>query len=149
MNGMRNSPWDLVFSSVGRTSRVAFLVSAAVVTGFVALYLEFVPRGFARSVSLWVATPVFLHMATSVLSQRLHDRGRSGWWAALFLGALAWVAVFHSAIVRAPAVLILITGVVDLGLLPGRPEANAFGPNPAIVRRSRRVRTAAADQTVR
>lgn len=146
---MRNSPWDFLFSSVGRTSRVAFIVSGAVVVAAWTAYLALVPRGLPRLATLWFAGPILLHMSASVLAQRLHDRGRSGWWAALVLAAAGWIAAFHLPLLRAPALVVLAAAFVDLGLLPGRAGANAYGLNPARRNGARRVRPDATGQTVR
>ncbi len=39
----------------------------------------------------WFVYPALLYSGACVLSKRLHDRGRSGWWAALVLFALVAV----------------------------------------------------------
>ena len=71
-----------------------------------------------------------LFSAACVLSKRLHDRGRAGWWAAfpLWAFAVAWPA--PHGVFGAIASLILVAAVVDLGVLPGQPAFNRFGPPP-------------------
>ena len=76
-----------------------------------------------------LALAALLFTGACVLSKRLHDRGRSGWWAAVIL--LAAVAV-HDTIEfwDFPFVLVLVWAIVELGVLAGEQGANRFGPNP-------------------
>jgi uncharacterized membrane protein YhaH (DUF805 family) len=71
-----------------------------------------------------------LFSAACLLSKRLHDRGRAGWWAGLVL--IAWAAMWPRPQhvfdwVFAP---VLIWAVADLVFGPGRAGANRFGPAP-------------------
>jgi uncharacterized membrane protein YhaH (DUF805 family) len=65
-----------------------------------------------------------------VLSKRLHDRGRSGWWSALILSAVAAVWPHPSSFFDFFFVLVLIWAAVDLGVMTGEAGANRYGPNP-------------------
>jgi uncharacterized membrane protein YhaH (DUF805 family) len=82
-----------------------------------------------------VVYPLLLFPTACILSKRLHDRGRRGWWAFLVVWALveAWprpVSAFGYA-----ALFVLAVTFLDLGLLPGQAGQNRFGPNPAQARR--------------
>ena len=69
---------------------------------------------------------------------RLHDLGRSGWWALIPLGVevAALLAVFSAfSADDAPLIfggifLVIAVVVVVLGLIPGQPHANRFGEPP-------------------
>ena len=67
-----------------------------------------------------------------MLSKRLHDRGKSGWWAALILFAL--VAVWPQPIGFFDFLfgVALVWAVVELGVMGGEMGANRYGPNPAV-----------------
>lgn len=130
MHGGQIDWTQLFFSSSGRLARTPFLVAAAILIGALAVY-----DGAAGPVlhwfTGWFVYPVLVFCAACVLSKRLHDRGRSGWWAALILIAFssAWP------LPRGPfgylGVLVLLWAAVELGVLSGEQGANRFGPNPA------------------
>lgn len=65
---------------------------------------------------------------------RLHDLGRSGWWTLAIIGLVfgAIVATWSFGVTSAVAVgtLVELGCVVALGLIPGEPGANRFGPAP-------------------
>lgn len=67
--------------------------------------------------------------------RRLHDLGRSGWWAAwatlapLILGVLLFYVAGEEIATLVGVVLELIL-VILIGAWPGDPEANRFGPPP-------------------
>jgi len=75
----------------------------------------------------WLVDWPLFFSAACVLSQRLHDRGRAGWWGAPILLAfcVAWPHP-HGALGVAAAVA---TGVIGLwlGLMPGAPRFNRYG----------------------
>jgi uncharacterized membrane protein YhaH (DUF805 family) len=69
--------------------------------------------------------------------RRLHDIGVSGWIAPLINIALAVLAFgFGAALPPEAAVLMMLlarlTAIVVLGLWPGQPRGNAFGPPPGL-----------------
>ncbi|WP_293679353.1 DUF805 domain-containing protein [uncultured Phenylobacterium sp.] len=67
--------------------------------------------------------------------RRLHDLGRTGWWAPAInvvsnLIAFGLVSLFPGG-AGALMGLVIYTGVfIALGVLPGQPHDNAFGPPP-------------------
>jgi len=128
--------WRALFtSSAGRTSRGPFWIAVAVLMTAAALY-EAVTGPTLRLLTFWFIYPVLLASGACVLAKRLHDRGRSGWWAALVLIALAmdWPEPYGArAILALP---VLIWALVELGLLAGEEGANRFGPSPVNLVRS-------------
>ncbi|HEV2533341.1 DUF805 domain-containing protein [Phenylobacterium sp.] len=88
---------------------------------------------FASILVLLIA--LLIHAAVAV--RRLHDRGKSGWWALLFVGAgevvgaasasmaaLSWSpALVASALV---VVGIALWGFIELAVLPGRQGPNRY-----------------------
>ena len=124
-----------MLSSTGRLSRAAFLGGAAVLLAAAAGYEYGLHRALGLRIG-WLVYPLLLFPTACILSKRLHDRGRAGWWAFLVVWALveAWPA--PSNLSGYAALLVLAVTFLDLGLMPGAPEANRFGFNPANMRRA-------------
>lgn len=117
---------DLFLTSSGRIGRIAFLVGAGLVLGVWAAFDLMAPLA-ARDMAGWLVAAALLYSAACLLSQRLHDRGRSGWWSGpILLGfAMAWPQP------QAPfdwiALGLLVLVAVDLILLPGQKAFNRYG----------------------
>ena len=122
---------ELLFSAQGRLSRTPFLAAAMIL--LILALLERALPSVLHWITGWVVYPALFFCGACVLSKRLHDRGRSGWWAALTLLAVAAVwPTLHpvAAVVAAP---VLVWTLVELGLLAGEQGANRFGPTPVAV----------------
>ena len=117
----------LFFGSAGRAGRSGFAPAVAVLIALFAAYEQGV-QGLAHRLTGWLVHLVLLFSAACVLSQRLHDRGRSGWWAApvLLAFALAWPWPVGPLGWLCAAVLAL--AAVDLAILPGEKTPNRYGP---------------------
>lgn len=120
--------WDLFLSASGRTARGPFLMASAALLAFAVLY-----ESFGITLHLltgWLVYPPLLFFATCVLSKRLHDRGRSGWWAALVLLSLVavWPTPRHFMDFLFSGVV--VWAVVELGVMPSEQGANRYGSNP-------------------
>lgn len=126
---MRNDWKDLFLSSVGRSSRAPFLLASAVLIAVTALY-ESIAEGVMHWITGWFVYPVLVFCGASVLSKRLHDRGRSGWWSALILLAVLVVWPYPTGVIGLLFSLVLFWALIDLGVMPGEPGANRYGPNP-------------------
>ena len=120
---------ELFFAARGRTPRGPFLIAAAVLALITVFYESAVtaPVHWLTGVLFY---PALLFCAVCVLSKRLHDRGRSGWWAAPLLLAVLMVWPHPHSALDAVAVLMIGWGVVELGLMPGEQGRNRFGSNP-------------------
>ena len=129
---MSGGPIDwrgLFMSASGRASRGTTWVAVAILFT-VALLYEAVCGQTLKLLTFWFIYPVLLAAGACVLSKRLHDRGRSGWWAAmvLFAFAMTWPSPHGaSAVLAAP---IMIWAVVELGVMTGEQGANRFGLSP-------------------
>ncbi len=122
---------NLFLSAAGRLPRATFWIGVAALFAVSALY-EAVAGITLRLLTFWFVYPALLGAAACVLSKRLHDRGRSGWWAALVL--LAWVMVWPNdqgarGVVAWP---VIIWAVVELGVLAGEQGTNRYGPSPML-----------------
>jgi uncharacterized membrane protein YhaH (DUF805 family) len=120
--------WDLFLSASGRTARGPFLMASAALLAFAVLY-----ESFGITLHLltgWLVYPPLLFFATCVLSKRLHDRGRSGWWAALVLLSLVavWPTPRHFMDFLFSGVV--VWAIVELGVMPSEQGANRYGANP-------------------
>lgn len=125
-----NLDWtELFFSSAGRLARGPFLVMAIALIGLVVLFeaVVFGPWHWLLGVFFY---PTVFFCGACALSKRLHDRGRSGWWAGPVL--LAAIAVWPQPVGFFDFLfcLVLVWAVVELGVLSGERGANRYGTNP-------------------
>ena len=129
---------QLFLNGAGRIGRLAFAPAAAALLVLLASYEAAVPAEVQRWTG-WLADLLLGFSACAVVSKRLHDRGRSGWWTALVLLAFvnAWPAP-HGGVGWLFA-LVLLAAAVDLALLPGQTRFNRFGPQPTPPWRPRRT----------
>lgn len=132
MNGRID--WSgLFFSAEGRASRTPFLIAAAILIVLTAIYESVVEpesMSLVHGFTGLVVYPALFYSGACVLAKRLHDRGKSGWWAALILFAVVMVWPAPYGVLDFLGVLVLIWAVVELAVLPGEQGANRFGPNP-------------------
>jgi uncharacterized membrane protein YhaH (DUF805 family) len=125
-----NGNWgDIFFSATGRAARAPSLVAAAILLIAVALYEASVGPTLHLITGVF-AYPALLYCGACVLSKRLHDRGRSGWWAALVLTSIVAVWPHPTGFFDFPFAAILVWAGVELGAMPGEAGANRYGPNP-------------------
>ena len=75
---------------------------------------------------MFVYAPLFF-CGACVLSKRLHDRGRSGWWSAVILLAVAMVWPRPEGFLSFVAVLVLVWALIDLCIMPGERGNNRYG----------------------
>jgi uncharacterized membrane protein YhaH (DUF805 family) len=122
---------ELFFSSAGRLARGPFLIAAAVLLVILALY-EAITGPTLRLLTGWLMYPGLLFAAACVLSKRLHDRGRTGWLAAVVLVAIVAVWPAPAGFFDFVFSMVIIWAIVELGVLPGEQGANRYGPNPQL-----------------
>jgi uncharacterized membrane protein YhaH (DUF805 family) len=122
---------ELFFSSAGRLARGPFLIAAAVLLVILALY-EAITGPTLRLLTGWLMYPGLLFAAACVLSKRLHDRGRTGWLAAVVLVAIVAVWPAPAGFFDFVFSMVIIWAIVELGVLPGEQGANRYGPNPQV-----------------
>lgn len=128
MNGQTD--WGaLLLSADGRIARAPFLIVAATLLGLAAIY-EAVVGVTLHWLTGWFVYPALIYSGACVLSKRLHDRGKSGWWAALILFAL--VAVWPQPVGFFDFLfgISLVWAAVELGVMGSEMGANRYGPNP-------------------
>lgn len=130
MNSGYNDWRTLFWSASGRVSRGPWWVAVGVLASASALY-EGLAGAPLRLATFWFVYPALIYSAVCVNAKRLHDRGRSGWWAAMVL--LAFAAVWPQArpVAAVVAMPILLWTLVELGVMAGEQGANRFGPSPA------------------
>ena len=119
----------LFFSTQGRTGVFSFLIAASILFVAVAFYLSTVNGVLHISTGI-VVYPAIFYCASRVLSKRLHDRGRSGWWSAVILLAMVMVWPKPSDSLDLLALLVLGWALIDLGFMPGERGVNRYGSNP-------------------
>jgi uncharacterized membrane protein YhaH (DUF805 family) len=127
-----NAPidWKTLFVTAdGRLARASFWIAAAILLGVMVFY-EAVVGAALHWITGWAVYPVALYFAACILSKRLHDRGRSGWFAAPVLVALIGVLTGLNSVADAVFLVVLIWAGVELAGLSGEVGANRFGSNP-------------------
>ena len=120
---------ELFFSAAGRAPRAPSLAAAALLLAIAALY-EAIVGPTLHWLTGWIAYPALFFSGCCVLSKRLHDRGRSGWWAALILFAIVAVWPRPDNFFDFIFALVLVWAGVELGAMPGEAGTNRYGPNP-------------------
>lgn len=127
------TPLDqLFFNGAGRIGRGTFLLAAATLVAVLAAY-DFLAAPLVQRWTGWLADLLLLASASAVISKRLHDAGRSGWWGALVLLAFVNVWPRPQGLGWAFAALLLFAAA-ELGLRPGQPRFNRFGSPPGFRR---------------
>ena len=122
-------PADLFLTSSGRIGRIAFIVGAGVLLALWAAFDLLAPL-MVRDMVGWLVAAALLYGGACLLSQRLHDRGRSGWWSGPILLAFAMAWPRPAAPFDWIALALLLVVAVDLGLLPGQKIFNRYGAPP-------------------
>lgn len=120
---------ELFFSAQGRAPRLPSLIAAAVLLGLAALY-EALVGSTLHWITGWAVYPALFYPGACVLSKRLHDRGRSGWWAALILASVVAVWPHPAGFLDFLFFLVLVWAFVELAVMPGEQGANRYGLNP-------------------
>jgi uncharacterized membrane protein YhaH (DUF805 family) len=128
MNGQID--WsELFFSANGRAARMPSLIAAATLL-VLAVFYEAVAGTTLNWITGWFVYPPLFYCGVCVLSKRLHDRGRSGWWAALVLIAIVAVWPRPDSFFDFLFTVVLVWAGVELGAMPSEAGANRYGPNP-------------------
>ncbi len=117
------------FESSRRVGRIGFLLKIGVLIVILAVY-DAVAHGAVRVLTGWLVEWPLFFSGACILSQRLHDCGRAGWWGAPILMAfcLAWPNP-HGAVGLA-ALAVTTVSALWLCILPGEPQFNRYGPKP-------------------
>ena len=129
MNGGSTGWRELFGSPAGRCSRSKFWIATSVLMSLLIFY-DVITNETLKLLTFWFAYPALLASGTCVISKRLHDRGRSGWWAALVLVAMTLIWRTPEGGRFLLALPVMVWSLVELGLLPGEQGANRFGPSP-------------------
>ena len=117
---------ELFLSATGRVRQVPFTIAALLILLLVALYQSALKGtfGWVVGIPFYVAA---LYIGACLLSKRLHDRGRSGWWAAVILLAVIMVWPRPEGLFDFIAVVILVWATIDLCVMPGERGDNRYG----------------------
>lgn len=120
---------ELFLSAQGRAHRLPSVIAALVLLGLAALY-EALVGATLHWITGWIVYPALFYAGACVLSKRLHDRGRSGWWAALVLVSIIAVWPHPTGFLDFVFFLVLVWAFVELAVMPGEQGANRYGVNP-------------------
>ena len=123
--------WRETFLSAnGRLARTPFLVAAAILLAIVVFYQGVVHDDTAQWLTGWFVYFPAMFCGVCVVSKRLHDRGRSGWWAALVLTTVVALWPRPGGLFGPFFLLAGVWAVVELCVMAGEQGANRYGPNP-------------------
>jgi len=119
-------PIELYVSGVGRVGRRLFAPSL----GLVIIVFELYQRSgsIARWLTGWAIYPLVICAAASVLSKRLHDVGKAGWWSALPIMAYPWIRPWPEGLWGGLCLGVVLWFAAWLSLWPGERRFNRFGP---------------------
>ena len=106
-----------------------FLIASAVLLGIASLYESVAGNGL-HLLTGWLFYPALFFTAACVLSKRLHDRGRSGWWAAPILAGVLAIWPIPVGFFDFLFGVLVIWAVIELAVMPGEEGPNRFGRNP-------------------
>lgn len=120
---------ELFLSAEGRAPRLPSLIAAAVLLALAAVY-EALVGPTLHWITGWFVYPALFYAGACVLSKRLHDRGRSGWWSALILVSILAVWPHPAGFLDFAFFLVLVWAFVELAVMPGEQGANRYGVNP-------------------
>jgi uncharacterized membrane protein YhaH (DUF805 family) len=120
---------ELFLSAQGRAPRLPSIIAAAILVGLAAVY-EAAVGSTLHWITGWFVYPALFYAGTCVLSKRLHDRGRSGWWAALIEVATVACWPHPEGFFDFLFFLVIVWALVELAILPGEQGANRYGVNP-------------------
>jgi uncharacterized membrane protein YhaH (DUF805 family) len=121
---------ELFFSAAGRAPRLPSIIAAAALLALAVAYEALIEDFWLHAAVGVVVYPALFYCAACVLSKRLHDRGRSGWWAAPILVSIVAVWPYPHHFVDFPFLLMVLWAAVELAILPGEQGANRYGVNP-------------------
>ena len=137
----------LLLSFKGRLNRARYLaVQLALLTVWLVTWLKFPAPSDALH---WAAAIMMLWINTATTAKRLHDRNRSGWWAAavVFVNLLSYayyslfIGLYFGVDISIAKELLLVMlavtlpllqtwVVIELFFLVGSDGRNRFGPDP-------------------
>jgi uncharacterized membrane protein YhaH (DUF805 family) len=142
--------FEFLFGAGGRINRAKYWRSVLIYIGggLMTAVILFTAAGIAAPLLVVMVVVVLipcLLWGFSFATKRLHDRGKSAWWLAVFylvpgvLGQLAEATWFGGAAgVRLHSILALaasaltIWGFVEIGCLRGTAGPNTYGPDPLL-----------------
>ena len=125
------SPGGLFLSALGRAPRTPSVIAAVALLVVAALYEDIVGATL-HWITGWIVYPALFYAGACVLSKRLHDRGRSGWWAALILASIIAIWPHPAGFLDFGFFLVVVWALVELAIMPGEQGANRYGANPLV-----------------
>jgi len=128
MNGAID--WKTLFvSAEGRLARTPFLIAFFILLGALMFY-QAIAGITVNLIFGWIVYPALIYSAACILSKRLHDRGRSGWYAALILCAFIAMWPRPEGVLDFLFAIVIVWAVIELCVLSGEQGANRYGVNP-------------------
>lgn len=117
---------DLYLTASGRIGRRSFFFAALPLAMIWAAFVLLAPTA-----PVWMVRPLaaaLLYLAACVTAQRLHDRGRAGWWAGPLLAAVVLAWTWRETPFGWALGVLLLAPLFDLAMRPGQADFNRYGP---------------------
>ncbi len=116
------------FDSSGRVGRIGFVLKISTLIAILMIY-DVAARGAGvRLLTGWLVNWPLFFSAACVLSQRLHDQGRTGWWGAPILLAFCLSRPAAHGVPGVIELAVIVATQLWLGFVPGEPGFNRYGP---------------------
>ena len=112
----------------GRIDRRPFIVGVVVLIAVLAVFPWLAVGEWWHVPVGWVFYPAWVYGAVCVLAKRLHDRGRSGWWAAAILTGFNFTWPYPDSLIGAVGLVVVVWAAVELGWMKGEEGADLHGP---------------------
>lgn len=122
-----------MLTASGRIGRAAFTAGLLALVALWSLGRLWLPA-HEPGWTMRLLTLALLYPATCLVNQRLHDVGRSGWWAALMLLTLVVASRLSGTVASEAGLTLMGAFLALLGLIPGHQDHNRYGPAPGSVR---------------
>jgi len=118
---------EILFSATGRMRQLPFVIASVGLLFVLAFYQALLTTSGLKLAIGLIVYFALVYMGACVLAKRLHDRGRSGWWAVIILVAIFMVWPAPSGFFDFIAVVVLVWAFIDLALMPGERGDNRYG----------------------
>lgn len=124
---LRHQIVDTLLTGDGRIGRLPFLLGIGLLAGLALVVDQLPDEGGMGLAAMALRLPLLFSLAC-LMSQRLHDIGRAGWWIWPILGGAFALNAVSDGEATAIGALAMV-GV--LGLWPGQTAFNRYGAPPA------------------
>ncbi len=124
---LRHQIVDTLLTGDGRIGRLPFLLGIGLLAGLALVVDQLPDEGGMGLAAMALRLPLLFSLAC-LMSQRLHDVGRAGWWIWPILGGVFALNALSNGEATATGALVAVGA---LSLWPGQRRFNRYGAPPA------------------